>query len=1156
MRLRILLLTALIGIWGANPGQSGELRQRIEFSLDDLTFSVSEGYDVVYLQGCEVTNQVGEPQLPVKLVQMVVPSGSEIKEVVVVSSKSEFLPGRYEILPAQPPRILSLGPGPFPVAEPRDQVYKQREEYPHRIAECTGGGFLAGYQLVNVLICPVRYLPAEKKIRFYSELELSIRWSPGGREALPVGKRTPAARQTYSSMLERVVSNPQGMGLNLRPQEIAKSMLGPGDYEYVIITDITFVTSFQPLADWKTQKGIPTKIVNLGWVCSHYSGTDSAEQIRNFIKDAYQNWGTLWVLLGGDTNVIPRRIAWAFDCEAGIASDENFIPCDLYFSDLDGDWNANGNLIHGEVDDSIDLYPDVFVGRASCSSAGEVQAWVNKVITYEKNPPVDYPTKMLFLAEILWSNPYTNSALSKELIDQKYVPPQFDPITKLYEDLGNENWSTTMTALNDGQNIVNHDGHCWYTVMGVGSGSLNHSDMDNLTNHPRNSILLSIGCWPAAIDYDCIAEHFVNNSNGGGVAFVGNSRYGWGSPGNPKYGYSDRFDQQFYASLFERNVYHIGATVADMKSFYVPFSRQENVYRWCQYQINLLGDPEMPIWTDTPGSMMVHHPDTVIAGSTRFPVTVLKGSGDSQPVPEALVCLMKGEELYQRGLTDQQGQIVFDVSPSTPGALLVTVTAHDFLHHADSAWVISGGGYVLYDGHSLDDASTGNGDGLPNPGETIDLSVSLKNWGTEIVYNVYAVMHSGDPYVTLIDSIQHFGTMDPGEIADGFGPYRFGIHPDCPNGHVIYFDLDIAEGYGVSWTSTAAVTVYTPALVYRSYSVDDVSGGNGNGEPEPGETVNLQVNLKNQGMQSAGDVTGILSCADPYIHITDSTGSFGDIDPGVIWTADFRVHLLFTCPSTYYPHLHLRTETSEGYSFQDDFILWIGEGGFKDDMESGSGLWTHGGTGDLWHLSGNRKHSGDYSWYNGIEGSWYFDDGTRSWLESAPLVVEPESYLSFWLWYDVTNYGVDGVHVQIVDQSTGLPDTLDFIGTGGALDSLLNTGNNWLEYSYDLSHIPPGTSVRVRFGFASDYDDTHDGEGFYIDDVSVGPRSSTWLPGDVTGDEVVDVGDAIFLLNYLFKGGPAPDPFERGDVTQDEEIDLSDTIYLLNYLYKGGPAPL
>ena len=47
----------------------------------------------------------------------------------------------------------------------------------------------------------------------------------------------------------------------------------------------------------------------------------------------------------------------------------------------------------------------------------------------------------------------------------------------------------------------------------------------------------------------------------------------------------------------------------------------------------------------------------------------------------------------------------------------------------------------------------------------------------------------------------------------------------------------------------------------------------------------------------------------------------------------------------------------------------------------------------------------------------------------------------------------------------------------------------------------------------------------------------------------------VYLINYIFKGGPAPEPFERGDVNCDDKVDLQDVVYLINYLFKGGPEP-
>jgi len=1154
MRIKLFFALVLIFLLGLAQAKGDELIQSVDFSIADLVFSTSQGFDIIYLKGCDITDQVGEPQLPVKLLHVALPPGSKIEQVVVTKVESQTLPNDYHIFPAQSPQILSLKNEPIPFVQPKPKVYSLMEEYPGKLVEYTETGFMGGYQLAGILVYPLQYIPSQKKIKFCSHIEFKVRYSFGGKSPLPVMKGSHVGRALYEGIMKRAVLNPKGVSLKLKAEEISFSLLPPGDYEYVIITDTTFVSTFQALAEWKTKKGVPAKIITTNWIYSHYSGYDNAEKVRNFIKDAYQNWGTIWVLLGGDTNFVPARIAWAMDCEAGYYPDENDIRCDLYFSDLDGAWDANGNHIYGEVEDSIDMYPDVFVGRASCSTVSKAQALVNKLLTYEKNPPTDYQTKMLFCAEILWSDPYTNSGLAKDLVDERYVPPQFDPITKLYEALGNESRATVIAAMNAGQNIINHDGHANYSVMGMGTGYLYNSDMDGLHNHPRNSILFSIGCWPAAFDYDCIAEHFINNSNGGGVAFIGNSRYGWGSPGNPEHGYSDRYDQQFFAALFSRDFYHIGATLADMKAFYVPRSQQENVYRWCMYEINLLGDPEMPIWTNLPEYLSVEFSDTIPEGPSLFTTTVFKTNGNLEPVPGALVCLMKGEEVYQRGLTNSQGQINLNISPSSVGKLYVTVTAHNFIPYQDSAWVISNGAYVLYESHLINDTAGGNGDGLVSPGESINMPLVLKNYGNGIASNVSATLHStGDSYVTLIDSSQNFGNINPGETATSLGAYNFSVDSDCPNGHVVYFGLEINEESGGSWSSIVAVTVVTPILRYRSYSINDLAG-NGNGIPEPGETFDLIVSAKNEGTELAREVTGVLLTSNPYVYITDSTAIFSDIPSGEVRSGTFEAYISPDCPLTNFPYFGLRTSTNDGYFFQDSFILTIGEPGFEDDMEGGAGAWTHGGTGDLWHLSTHRAHSGDFSWYNGIEGSWYFNNNMNCWLRSSSFILGPASYLSFWLWYDVTNYGVDGIYVEIVNALSGVADTLDFIGTGGALDSALNTGNDWLEYNYDLSFLTPGTTVRARFTFVSDAEYSYDGEGFYIDDVRVGPMI-TAIPGDVTSDGKVDIADVVFLINYLFIAGPPPNPFKKGDVNCDGEVSIVDVVYLINYLFIGGPPP-
>ena len=61
--------------------------------------------------------------------------------------------------------------------------------------------------------------------------------------------------------------------------------------------------------------------------------------------------------------------------------------------------------------------------------------------------------------------------------------------------------------------------------------------------------------------------------------------------------------------------------------------------------------------------------------------------------------------------------------------------------------------------------------------------------------------------------------------------------------------------------------------------------------------------------------------------------------------------------------------------------------------------------------------------------------------------------------------------------------------------------------------------------------------------------------GDANSDAVVDVGDVVYIINYLFKSGPAPSPIQAADTNCDGVVDVGDVVYLINYLFKAGPPP-
>lgn len=1088
---------------------------KVSFDKNHLVFKKVNGYDFVTMNHLDVTFVVGDPQLPIQIVNIIIPDGEKIARIEIVDSKSQILEGFYDILPVQNPEVLSSAENSkkmINLTRPNPTVYSFERDYPARIIDVAGTGSIGNANLASIRIFPLQYIPLKRTIRFFSEITFQIETAP---DVSNLPRRSPissAQSDELKSMVGKLALN-SGQG----KESFRSTSAGAEEYQYIIITSEGLIKNFQPLVDWKHKKGVPSTIVTLDWIYSNYNGVDSQEKIRNFIRFAYANWGAVWVLLGGDTNILPHRSVFAMDCEFGGSITENDIPCDLYYADLDSNWNADGDNIYGEISDEVNLYPEVFIGRAPVENASEADIFVNKVLQYEKNPPIGYQKNMLFAAELLWIDPYTDTGIAKDMIEAKCFPPSFYNVTKLYEDRGTETIETVRSAIDLGQNFINHHGHASANVMGMGNGYFRATDMMGLVNGSKQSILYSIGCYPANFEANCIAEAFLNNPNGGGVAFIGNSRYGWGSPGNPGYGYSDRYDEQFFNFLFKEKVYNIGKALAMAKAYYAPFSRQENVYRWCMYEINLLGDPEMPAWTDVPETLSIHYPLQVVSAGGVIPVNV---TFEDVPVENALVCLMQESDKYYYGRTDQGGQISFSVSNLNPAKKLsLTVTAPNYLPFEQTIEVNSEKAYIYCSGHTIED-SHGNGDGFINPGESVALRLQFKNFGSQPANAIQATITCSDSSILIADGDVVVGNLAGGDSVECTDTFMIDMSSNSKNQDIFHLNLKVEANNGNSWDQVISLVCATPVLSLASYQISDLKSGNGNGIAEPGEQIVLYTGIRNRGITTANSVQASLSTSDQNLIVEPKTGSLGDILPQTTATDSF----LISVPANYsnspsFPNLLIDAFTGDGYKFALQFNLSIGATGFMDDMENAEGNWQLADpSSNYWHRSSRSRHSGSYAWYCGESTTGKYVKNNESILESPAFYLGQSAQLTFWAWYNVAIYGVNGFYVQIFDGTDW--HKLDFIGSGGALDSTL-MGNDWLRYSYDLSNFKPGTLAKIRFHWVSDDEPLPQGKmcGVFIDDVAV--TSQSLLSVLETMDNPLPIPSAYKLAqNY-------PNPFNN-----------------------------
>jgi len=1021
--------------------------KNIELDVNSLIIEQNFEYTKIMLPGYEISDKVAAPEVPVRAIKIALPYGAKITNVNILSKEGKELDGEFLLSYVQPPVILSQKEVKK-LDEPKQEIYSSNKPYPENIIEFKGTAVYDNYQICELFVYPVQYLPKSKKLIFFSSIKFSVEYEGGIK------------KRARSNMIKKIVINPEDVTTDLNGRNRAY-------FEYLIITNPPMDTVFERLADWKTKKGIKAELRTVNWILANYpGGEDNAACIRNYLKTLPDS-SVEYVLLAGDTDIIPFRFAYAMTCSAFIWNREDSLPCDLYYADLQGDWNFDGDGLYGEIEDSIDLYPDLFVGRATVNTISEAQNFVDRILTYEKNPPLDYLNNAMFSADILWYNPYTDQGVHKNMIEAESFPLDFE-ITKLYHSQGNLSVSSFLNAIEQGQNLVNHDGHGSTTAMGAGTGYLHPSDFDNLTNAPKYGIMASIGCWTAAFDFDCIAEHWVNSPNGGGVAFIGNSSYGWGSPGNPGFGYSDIFDSRFFYSLFVEDNFHLGAALSLCKTYFIPYSREKNVYRWHQYQLNLLGDPEMPVWTDTPETLKVSYPQSIPLGSSRILITV-KDKNSDIPIKNALVCLMKGSESYASGYTDASGSIFLDATPSTSGDCDLTVTAHNYLLSEITIPVVSGS-YVNYLGWIIDDTS-GNSDGIANPNENILLPTTIKNCGNTTANNIQLKLRSLDPFVTIQDSIESLSSLSPGDSITIDDAFEITVGT-AANEHGISFDLEIIDA-SQTLNFNPIILIGTPILGINEIIISSPP-------TMPNETESLFVNLENLGYGFGHSSFAKLISNDPNVSILSDSVWYGEIYPESlsITSQAFVVSIDPGCPSSYLAQLPITIQTND-YSFNDTIDLLIGETGFSDDMESGTGLWTTGGTNNLWHISTNRSFSPTHSWYCGNTSGYYINN-MDCYIQTIPFMINANSILKFYRWFHVPLYGTDGIYIIIMGD--GFADTLDFIGTGGALGER-GIQSDWFEEKYSLSEYPAGETIQVRIAFISD-NDGDIAEGFYIDDFT------------------------------------------------------------------------
>lgn len=425
--------------------------------------------------------------------------------------------------------------------------------------------------------------------------------------------------------------------------------------------------------------------------------------------------------------------------------------------------------------------------------------------------------------------------------------------------------------------------------------------------------------------------------------------------------------------------------------------------------------------------------------------------------------------------------------------------------------------YLVIDELIVDDdtqgASQGDGDGVIEFNETIELRLRLHNIGHLDAFGVTGGLSSSSPFVGLAQGTAGFGNIPGGDTGLNAVPFVFHVTYDVPDGELLHFDLALSEE---PWQLGFDVAARSPGYLISAVGIDDGAGGNGNGMAEPGETVVVTLRIENVGGSATPMLTAELGSASPYFAADPTPHALGVLEVGAAIVEDgFTVAIDAGCPPVYTHHLRLVLSGPNRYVAALPFIFCVGEI-FADDMETSGASWTHGpGPGawlDEWHLETHRNHTyaGQTSWKCGGAGSLTYGNLLYALLTTAEFNLPAGARLEFWHWIDAETsaaypgYCYDGGLIEIsVDEGTtwqqltpvgGYPDLIRTGTTPGpfATETPVWSGaHDWAEVWVDLAAYEG--LARLRWAFGSDGADVR--EGWYIDDVRIVVPPTAGAPG-------------------------------------------------------------
>ena len=769
----VLIVSVLFTFAQSNSQPAGQQPYTVSYSqpqpgVHQLTFEIHDysigevthdgvTYSKINFASTTTTQLKGWAELPYVSAAIQLPADKDVDMEIVPMEPTTYtlshqmVPSRGVIYRNQNPAEIPYEVNPASMTETDYPIYFATMEEPFIVRDVRG---------TSVQCYPFHYNAAANTLTVYRKMTVTLR--ENSRPATnPLTRINPTP-------VKEAIGMYQNLFLNYEPTRDALAQGEKGDI--LVLTPSAYENAADLYIQWKKEMGynVEKQVVSSG------------ANVTSTIQTAYNSNGNLmYVQLFGD---------WADIKSNTVTVDYSAAPADPKMGCVAGN----------------DNYPDIAIGRFSCSSNAQALVQVNKAINYEKNPNMDPGWRETFIG--IGSSEGQGSGDDGE-IDyvhvQRIYSERLADFTYLTEN-GNYGDNSTASTLaghvNAGASTIAYCGHGAETYFVTTNYS--NTNVNASTNGDRLPFIVAVACVNGKFNQsgDCFAEAWLKKENGGAVVtLMSTINQPWTPP--------QRGQDYFYDILvggFDYNQYsgqngintneqrtHWGSIVVNAFTLALTESSTssdvETFQTWTTF-----GDASLQLRTKQPVAI-TSSVNTLMTG-VPYTTTI---TANGQPVEDALVCISQNDTYYS-AYTDANGQVTIQHDFSAGDVLLVVTAFNNTTIYETIPCTAGNVPYLVLDSYTPD---------IVEYGQQPYLTLTLQNMGGVATSgNTTVTLSCNDPMMSILDGTGYFSPMaaNGGTYTDNNG-FQLSISDNVTTGHVFTMNWT-ATCDGDSWNGTFELT--------------------------------------------------------------------------------------------------------------------------------------------------------------------------------------------------------------------------------------------------------------------------------------------------------------------------------------------------------------